>query len=174
MGKTKHTLLKFLTCRIMKIYEPEASGKTTLALQIIAACQKDGKKAAYIDAENAFDPEYAKAMGVDMSSLFLNQPNSGEEALDIAEKLCKTNAFSIIVIDSVAALVPMAVDAKEIGGSANIGTTARMLSQALPRMSNAAGRSGTVLLFINQIRMKIGVMYDVLLSPVLILCRRII
>lgn len=145
--------------RLMEIYGQEASGKTTLSLQMIAACQKDGKKAAYIDAENAFDPNYAKAMGVDMKNLFLNQPNSGEEALDIVEKLCKTNAFSIIVIDSVAALVPMAVEAKEIGGTANIGTTARMLSQALPRISNAAGHSETVLLFINQLRANIGVMY---------------
>lgn len=126
---------------------------------MIAACQKNGKKVAYIDAENAFDPAYAKAMGIDLNNLLLNQPDSGEEALDIMEKLCKTDAFSIIVLDSVAALVPMAVDAKEIGGTANIGTTARMLSQALPRISNAAGRSGTVLIFINQIRMKIGVMY---------------
>lgn len=143
----------------MEIYGPEASGKTTIALQMIAKCQRDGLRAAYIDAENAFDPKYAKVMGIDLDNLYLNQPNSGEEALDIIEKLSKTNAFGIIVLDSVAQLVPMAVDAKEIGGTANIGTTARMLSQSLPRISNAAGKSGTTLIFINQIRMKIGVMY---------------
>ncbi|MCK4686661.1 MAG: recombinase RecA [Candidatus Lokiarchaeota archaeon] len=145
--------------RIIEIYGPEASGKTTLALQMLGKCQSEEKKVAFIDVENAFDPNYAKAMGVDLDNLFLNQPNSGEEALDIVEKLAQTGAISIIVLDSIAQLVPMAVLGKEIGGSANIGTTARLLSQSLPRISNALSRTNTILVCINQIRMKIGVMY---------------
>jgi len=137
------------------------SGKTTLALHILAQAHKydKTKKVAFIDVENAFDPEYAKTIGIDKDRMVVNQPNSGEEGLDIVEKLCQTGQFSAIVIDSVGQLVPMAVGAKEIDGTANIGTTARLLSQTLPRLSNAARLSGTVLIFINQIRMKIGVMY---------------
>jgi recombination protein RecA len=145
--------------RIMELFGQFSSGKSTLALQMIAKCQKDGRRVAYIDAENALDPEYAQKMGVDMSKLLLSQPSSGEEAMDIVEKLCQSNQISCIVIDSVAQLVPMAVAAKEIDGTANIATTARLLSQTLPRISNAAARSGTVLIFINQIRSMVGNMY---------------
>lgn len=153
--------------RIMEIYGPESSGKTTLALHMLAKAQKDGGIVAYIDVENAFDPVYAEKLGVMMSDpkdpdrvvFILNQPSSGEQALDIVEKLCQSGLVSAIVIDSVAQLVPMAVAAKEIDGTANIGTTARLLSQTLPRLSNAASKSGTTLIFINQIRMKIGEMY---------------
>lgn len=137
------------------------SGKTTMTLQFIARCQKayPEKRAIFIDAENAFDPEYAKKMGVDVDKLIINQPDSGEEALDIVEQLALSGQASIIVVDSVAQLVPQANLAKTIDGAVNIGTTARMLSQNLPRISNACGKTGTVLVFINQIRMKIGVMY---------------
>ena len=145
--------------RIVEIYGPEASGKTTLALQMLANCQGQEKKIAYIDVENAFDPKYAEAMGIDLKNLLHNKTNSVKEAVDIAEKLAQTGAVSLIVLDSIAQLVPMAVLDKEIGGSANIGTTARLLSQSLPRISNALSRTGTILVCINQIRMKIGVMY---------------
>ncbi len=147
--------------RILEIYGPNGSGKTTLALQMIANCQKEekDKKVCFLDIENAFDPNYAETMGVDLNNLLLNQANSGEEALDIVEKLAQTGAVSLIVLDSIAQLVPMAVLGKEIGGSANIGTTARLLSQSLPRISNALARTNTTLVCINQIRMKIGVMY---------------
>ena len=147
--------------RIIEIYGPEASGKTSLALHILAKAlvHDKTKRVAFIDAENAFDPEYAQKIGIDKSKITLNQPNSGEEALDIVEKLCETGEFSVIVIDSVSQLVPMAVRAKEIDGTANMATTARLLSQTLPRLSNASRASGTVLVFINQIRMKIGIAY---------------
>ena len=142
--------------RIIEIYGPESSGKSTLALHILSKSQSEGKKVAYIDAENAFDPVYAERMGVDPKMTFLNQPDSGEQALDIVEKLCQSGKISVIVVDSVACLVPMAVSAKEIDGSMNIATTARLLSQTLPRIGNAARASGTTIIFINQIRMKIG------------------
>ncbi len=146
--------------RIIEMYGPESSGKTSLALHILAQCQKDmpNKTVAFIDLENALDPSYAQKLGVnfDKSKFFLSQPDSGEEALDIVEKLCQSNGVSVIVIDSVAQLVPMAVSAKEIDGTANIATTARLLSQTIPRLSNAADRSNTILLFINQIRMNVG------------------
>lgn len=145
--------------RIMEVYGPYSSGKTTLALQMLAKCQQAGKRVAFIDVENALDPEYAEKMGLDMSKLLLSQPDSGEAAMDIVEKLCQSNQVSCIVVDSVAQLVPMAVGAKEIDGTANIATTARLLSQTLPRISNAAARSGTVLIFINQIRSMVGNMY---------------
>ena len=147
--------------RIIEVYGLESSGKTTLALQILAQCQKAyaEKKVAFIDVENALDPEYAKKMEIDLSRMYISQPNSGEEALDIVEKLAQSNAFSCIVVDSVSNLVPQAVAAKEIDGTANIGTTARLMSQTLPRLSNAIRQSNTILIFINQIRMKIGVLY---------------
>lgn len=145
--------------RIIEIFGPESGGKTTMALTMLARCQEDGKKVVYIDAENGLDPRYVENLGVDMSKLIINQPNSGEEALDIVEKFCQTGAVSIIVVDSVAQLVPRSVGEKEIDGTANIGTTARLLSQTLPRISNAAARTGTIVIFINQIRMKIGMMY---------------
>jgi len=145
---------------ILEVFGPEASGKTTMALHMLSKVQKDGGMGAYIDAENAFDPTYAEKLGVDMSKLLLNQPDSGEQALDIVEKLCQSGQVSIIVIDSVSGLVPMSVGAKEIDGTMNIATTARLLSQTLPRIAQAAGKSGTVVVFINQIRMNIGVMYE--------------
>ena len=146
--------------RIIEIFGPEASGKTTLALQVLANIQKKtGKRVAFVDVENALDVKYAKRMGLDMERVVLNQPNSGEEALDITEKLCQTNAISAVVIDSVAQLAPMATLNKEIDQSINIATTARLLSQTLPRLSNAASRSETILIFINQIRMNIGTMW---------------
>jgi len=145
--------------RIMEIFGPESSGKTTLALQMLAKCQKEGKQVAFIDIENAFDPDYAVKMGVDIKQLLVSQPDSGEAALDIVEKLCISKQVSCIVIDSVAQLVPMSVAAKDIDGTANIATTARLLSQTIPRISNAAARSDTVLIFINQIRMNVGQMY---------------
>jgi len=147
--------------RIIEIYGPESGGKTTLSLQIIANFQKEypDKKIAFIDIENTFDPKYASNIGVNVNDLLFNQPNSGEEAQDIIEKLAQTGAVSLIVLDSVAQLVPQAVANKEIGDSANIGTTARLLSQSLPRISNAISRSKTTLIYTNQIRMKIGVMW---------------
>lgn len=155
--------------RIMEVYGPESSGKTTLSLHMLAKCQKDdpNKTVAFIDIENALDPSYAQNLGVDLAEdkFYLSQPDSGEEALDIVEKLCQSNAVSAIVIDSVAQLVPMAVGAKEIDGTANIATTARLLSQTIPRISNAAARSGTVLIFINQIRMNVGAYGNPEISP---------
>ena len=147
--------------RIVEIFGAESTGKTTLTLQILAQAQKKypEKRVAFIDVENALDPKYAEKLGVDLSSMYINQANSGEEALDIVEKLAQTNAISCIVVDSVSNLVPQAVAAKEIDGTANIGTTARLMSQTLPRLSNAIRASNTALIFINQIRMKIGVMY---------------
>lgn len=147
--------------RMVEIFGLESSGKSTLALQILAQCQKayPEKKVAYIDLENNLDPNYAKKLDIDLSKMFINQPDSGEEALDIIEKLAQTNSISAVVIDSVSNLVPQSVAAKEIDGTANIGTTARLLSQNLPRLSNAIRASGTILIFINQIRMKIGVMW---------------
>jgi len=146
--------------RIMEVFGPESGGKTTLALHMLARCQKDmpDKSVAFIDVENALDPAYAQKLGVNLAKnkFYLSQPDSGEEAMDIVEKLCQSNGVSVIVIDSVAQLVPMAVSAKEIDGSVNIATTARLLSQTIPRISNAAARSGTVLIFINQIRMNVG------------------
>lgn len=147
--------------RIIEIFGQEATGKSSLALQIIAQCQKEipDKKVVYLDLENAFDPKYAEKLGVDLKKLYINQANSGEESLDIIEKLAGTGAFSVMVLDSVSNLVPQAVAAKEIDGTANIGTTARLLSQNLPRINNAISRSGTILIFINQIRCKIGVLW---------------
>ena len=144
--------------RIIEIYGPECSGKTTLALHAVAESQKKGGTCAYIDAENALDPSYAKKLGVDVSNLIISQPDSGEQALEIADTLIKSGAVDVVVIDSVAALVPKAELEGNIGDSF-VGTTARLMSQSLKKLAGSVSRSNTLLIFINQIRMKIGVMF---------------
>lgn len=144
--------------RVVEIYGQEASGKTTLALQVVANAQKAGGVAAYIDIEHATDPAYAKIIGVDLDELLISQPNSGEDALNIAETLVRSNAVDVIVIDSVAALVPRAEIEGEIGDT-HIGLQARMMSQALRKLTSAISKSKTCCIFINQIRMRIGVMF---------------
>ncbi len=144
--------------RIIEIYGPESSGKTTLALEAIASIQKDGGLAAFIDAEHAFDPEYAKKLGVDLNDLLISQPDNGEQALEICETLVRSNAVDIVVIDSVAALVPRAEIEGEMGDSM-MGVQARLMSQALRKLTGAISKSKTATIFINQIRMKIGVMF---------------
>ncbi|MHC4926227.1 MAG: recombinase RecA [Planctomycetota bacterium] len=144
--------------RVVEFYGPESSGKTTLALHAIASAQKAGGVAAFIDAEHALDPTWAKKLGVDVSGLLISQPDTGEQALDIAEMLVKSNAVDIIVIDSVAALVPAAELAGEMGQS-HVGLQARLMSQALRKLTGVISKSKTCLVFINQIRMKIGVMF---------------
>jgi len=144
--------------RIVEFYGPESSGKTTLALHAIASAQKAGGVAAFIDAEHALDTTWARKLGVDISGLLLSQPDTGEQALDIAEMLVKSNAVDIIVIDSVAALVPAAELQGEMGQS-HVGLQARLMSQALRKLTGAISKSKTCLIFINQIRMKIGVMF---------------
>ncbi|MGD2169389.1 MAG: recombinase RecA [Chlamydiota bacterium] len=144
--------------RVVEIYGPESSGKSTLALHIVANAQKKGGIAAYIDAEHALDPVYAKKIGVDVDQLMISQPDSGEEALNIAETLARSNAVDVIVIDSVAALVPKNELEGEIGDSF-MGLQARMMSQALRKLTSSLSRSNTSAVFINQIREKIGVMF---------------
>ncbi|HTY08401.1 MAG TPA: recombinase RecA [Candidatus Edwardsbacteria bacterium] len=144
--------------RIIEIYGPESSGKTTLALSIVAQAQKMGGVAAYIDAEHAMDPKYANAIGVDIDNLLISQPDTGEEALEICETLVRSNALDVIVIDSVAALVPKAEIEGDMGDS-HMGLQARLMSQALRKLTAVAARSKTCIIFINQIRMKIGVMF---------------
>ncbi|MFA4930557.1 MAG: recombinase RecA [Patescibacteria group bacterium] len=144
--------------RIVEIYGPESSGKTTLALHIVAEAQKKGGLVAFIDAEHALDPEYAKAIGVKLDDLLISQPDTGEQALEITETLVRSNACDVIVIDSVAALVPKAEIEGEMGDS-HMGLQARLMSQALRKLTGAINKSNTVLIFINQIRMKIGVMF---------------
>lgn len=144
--------------RIIEIFGPESSGKTTLAASIIAAIQKRGGLAAFIDAEHAFDPEYGKILGVNLENLLVSQPDTGEQALEITETLVRSNAVDIIVIDSVAALVPRAEIEGEMG-DAMIGVQARLMSQALRKLTAAISKSKTIVIFINQIRMKIGVMF---------------
>ena len=144
--------------RIAEIYGPESSGKTTLALHAVAEAQKKGGTCAYIDAENALDPSYAKKLGVDVANLIISQPDSGEQALEIADTLIKSGAVDVVVIDSVAALVPKAELEGNIGDSF-VGTTARLMSQSLKKLAGSVSRSNTLLIFINQIRMKIGVMF---------------
>src|SRR5215470_9461073 len=144
--------------RIIEIYGPESSGKTTLALQVVASAQKGGGIAAYIDAEHAMDPEYAGKLGVNIEDMLISQPDSGEQALEIAETLVRSNSVDVIVIDSVAALVPRAELDGEMGDSLP-GLQARLMSQALRKLTAAIARSGTVVIFINQIREKIGVMF---------------
>ncbi len=144
--------------RVVEIYGPESCGKSTLALQIVACAQKNGGVAAYIDAEHALDPAYAGRLGVNVEELLISQPDSGEEALNIAEALSRSNAIDVIVIDSVAALLPKAELEGEIGDSF-VGLQARMMSQALRKLTAALSKSNTCAIFINQIREKIGVMY---------------
>ena len=144
--------------RIIDIYGPESSGKTTLALQAIAECQKGGGKCAFIDAEHAIDPKYAKALGVDVDELILSQPDSGEQALEIAEVLIKSGAIDLIVIDSVAALVPQAELDGEMGDS-NIGLHARLMSKAMRKLAGSMSANNCTAIFINQLREKVGVMF---------------
>jgi recombination protein RecA len=144
--------------RIVEIYGPESSGKTTLALHIIAEAQKAGGLAAFIDAEHAFDPVYAEAIGLDLQNLYFSQPDNGEQALEIADTLVRSGALDIVVVDSVAALVPRAEIEGEMGDS-HVGLQARLMSQALRKLSGSLSRSGTTAIFINQLREKIGVMF---------------
>ena len=144
--------------RIVEIYGPESSGKTTVALHVVAEAQKMGGEAAFIDAEHALDPVYAKNFGVDIDNLIVAQPDNGEQALDIAEALVRSGALDVIVIDSVAALVPRAEIEGEMG-DAHVGVLARLMSQALRKLTAIINRSGTVVIFINQLREKVGVMY---------------
>jgi len=144
--------------RVVEIFGPESSGKTTLSLQVVANAQKGNGIAAFIDAEHALDPSYAKKLGVDVDSLLVSQPDTGEQALEIAELLIRSNAVDVIVIDSVAALTPRAEMEGDMGDS-HMGLQARLMSQALRKLTAAIARSRTVMIFINQIREKIGVMF---------------
>ena len=144
--------------RIIEIYGPESSGKTTLAQHIVAECQKKGGIAAFVDAEHALDPEYARNLGVNVDELLISQPDTGEQALDITEELVRSGAVDVIVVDSVAALVPKA----EIEGSMEdqqMGLQARLMSKALRKLTGIIGKTNTTVIFINQLRQKIGVMY---------------
>ena len=144
--------------RIIEIYGPESSGKTTLTLHIIAEAQKTGGKAAFIDAEHALDPEYARNLGVDINELLVSQPDTGEQALEICEMLVRSGALDVIVLDSVAALVPKAEIQGEMGDS-HVGLQARLMSQALRKLAGAINKSKTAVIFINQLREKVGVMF---------------
>ena len=144
--------------RITEIYGPEASGKTTLALQVIAQAQKNGGYAAFIDAEHAFDPRYARALGINTEELLVSQPDSGEQALEITETLIRSGALDVIVVDSVAALVPRAELEGEMGDS-HMGLQARLMSQALRKITGIVNKTQTSCIFINQVREKIGVMF---------------
>ncbi len=144
--------------RIIEIYGPESSGKTTLSLHILAEAQKRGGQAAFIDAEHALDPEYARRIGVDIDNLLISQPDSGEQALEIVDTLVRSNAVDVIVIDSVAALTPRAEIEGDMG-EPQMGLQARLMSQALRKLTAAIGKSRTTVIFLNQIRMKIGVMF---------------
>ena len=144
--------------RIIEVYGPESSGKTTLALHVIAEAQKMGGEAAFIDAEHALDPVYAKHLGVDIDNLIVSQPDTGEQALEIAEALTRSGAVDIIVVDSVAALVPKAEIDGDMGDS-HVGLQARLMSQALRKLAGIVNKSKTVILFINQLREKVGIMF---------------
>lgn len=144
--------------RIVEIFGPESSGKTTLAQHIIAEVQKIGGTAAFVDAEHALDPDYARIIGVDVNNLLISQPDTGEQALDIVETLVRSNAIDVIVVDSVAALTPRAEIEGEMGDQ-HVGLQARLMSQALRKLTGIVAKSRTVVVFINQIRMKIGVMF---------------
>ena len=144
--------------RIIEVFGPESSGKTTLALHVVAEAQKSGGYAAFIDAEHAMDPEYAKNLGVNLEELLVSQPDSGEQSLEITETLVRSGALDVIVIDSVAALVPRAELEGEMGDS-HMGLQARLMSQALRKLTGTVNRSNTTVLFVNQIREKIGVMF---------------
>ncbi|MBQ7328170.1 MAG: recombinase RecA [Clostridia bacterium] len=144
--------------RIIEIYGPESSGKTTVSLHMVAEAQKAGGRAAFIDAEHALDPIYAEKLGVDIKSLYVSQPDNGEQALNICETLIRSGAFDIVVVDSVAALTPKAEIDGEMGDN-HVGLQARMMSQALRKMTSVSSKSGTAVIFINQLREKIGVMF---------------
>lgn len=144
--------------RIVEIYGPESSGKTTLTLQVIAQCQKNGGTAAFIDAEHALDPAYAKRLGVNVDDLLISQPDTGEQALEIADMLVRSSAIDVIIIDSVAALTPKAEIEGEMGDQ-HMGLQARLMSQALRKLTGNIKRSNTLIIFINQIRMKIGIVF---------------
>jgi len=144
--------------RIIEIYGPESSGKTTLALHIVASAQKQGGRAAFIDAEHALDPEYAKRIGVKIEELLISQPDNGEEALNIMEQLVRSGSIDIVVVDSVAALTPRAEIEGEMGAQ-HIGLQARLMSQALRKITAIAAKTKTVIIFINQIRMQVGIMF---------------
>ncbi|MBB4313297.1 recombination protein RecA [Roseospira marina] len=144
--------------RIVEIYGPESSGKTTLAMHVIAEAQKRGGTCGFIDAEHAFDPSYARKVGVDLDTLLMAQPDAGEQALEIADTLVRSGAIDVLVVDSVAALVPRAELEGEMG-DAHVGLQARLMSQALRKLTASVARSNTLIIFINQIRMKIGVMF---------------
>ena len=144
--------------RVIEIYGPESSGKTTLALHVIAEAQKAGGTAAFVDAEHALDPVYAKKLGVDIDELIVSQPDTGEQALEIVDTLVRSNAIDVLVIDSVAALVPRAEIEGEMGDT-HVGLQARLMSQSLRKLTGSIARSNCMVIFINQLRMKIGVMY---------------
>lgn len=144
--------------RIVEIYGPESSGKTTLALHIVASAQKGGGDAAYIDVEHALEPAYARALGVNIDELLISQPDTGEQALEITEQLVRSGALDVIVIDSVAALLPRSELEGEMG-DASVGVVARLMSQALRKLAGVVSKTGTIVVFINQLREKIGVMY---------------
>ncbi len=144
--------------RIIEIYGPESSGKTTLALHVVASAQKNGGDAAYIDVEHALEPAYARALGVDIDSLLISQPDTGEQALDIAESLVRSGAIDIVVIDSVAALIPRAELEGEVGDTV-VGALARLMSQAMRRLAGAISKNNCTVIFINQLRQKIGTVY---------------
>ena len=144
--------------RIVEIYGPEASGKTTLALHVVAAAQKAGGEAAYIDVEHALEPAYARALGVDIDSLLISQPDTGEQALDITESLVRSSAVDVVVVDSVAALIPRVELDGEMGDTV-VGALARLMSQAMRRLAGCISNNGCTVIFINQLRQKIGVMY---------------
>ncbi len=144
--------------RVVEIYGPESSGKTTLTLQVIAACQRQGGTAAFVDAEHALDPAYAKRLGVDVDELLISQPDTGEQALEITDMLVRSSAVDVVIVDSVAALTPKAEIEGEMGDQ-HMGLQARLMSQALRKLTANIKRSNTLVIFINQIRMKIGVMF---------------
>ena len=144
--------------RVCEIYGPESSGKTTMTLQVVAACQKAGGTAAFIDAEHALDPEYARKLGVDVDDLLISQPDTGDQALEIVDMLVRSSAVDVIVVDSVAALTPKAEIEGDMGDS-HVGLHARLMSQALRKLTGNIKRANTLVIFINQIRMKIGVMF---------------
>ena len=144
--------------RIVEIYGPESSGKTTLAMHVVAEAQKRGGTCGFIDAEHAFDPSYARRLGVDLDTLLMSQPDAGEQALEIADTLVRSGAIDVLVVDSVAALVPKAELEGEMGDT-HVGLQARLMSQALRKLTASVARSNTLIIFINQIRMKIGVMF---------------
>ena len=144
--------------RIIEIYGPESSGKTTLAIHILTEAQRKGEAVAFIDAEHAFDPTYAKNIGLNIDELYISQPDFGEQALEILETLVRSSAFGVIVVDSVAALTPRAEIEGEMGDS-HMGLQARLMSQALRKITAIAGKTGTTIIFLNQLRMKIGVMF---------------